>query len=154
MACILPNEWSDLRQAVMDACVDQSPRMLLNALREYAESLERGPVENQPTQSMCRAAVEYMNGADIYSKAPAECLEIEEGIFSEVWKAMQAAAPHPEPAIKQRLTTEPPKMTEAEIDAITDAQWWTEVNKPIYAAHRAYARAICEARDKQWRGYV
>lgn len=165
MACILPNEWSDLRQAVMDACVDQSPRMLLNALREYAESLERGPVENQPTQSMCRAAVEYMNGADIYSKAPAECLEIEEGIFSEVWKAMQAAAPHPEPAIKQRLTTEPPKMTEAEIEgAATDClealagvdtyDVSLRDHSDAWKAVDTFTQAICDIRDKQWRGEV
>ena len=72
-----------------------------------------GPCDCQPTQAMCRAAVEYINGAGVYSKVPSEALEIEEGIYAEVWKAMQAAAPNPEPAIKQRLTTEPPKMTEA-----------------------------------------
>lgn len=39
---------------------------------------------------MCRAAVEYMNGADIYSRLPLKVLEIEESIYAEVWKAMRA----------------------------------------------------------------
>lgn len=54
-----------------------------------------------------------------------------------------------EPAIKQRLTTDPPKMTDADIDAITVAQWGKSSFLPAY---RAYARAICAQRDKQWRG--
>ena len=33
-------------------------------------------------------------------------------------------------------------LTDEQIDAVTDAQWAKGVNKPIYAAHRAYARAI------------
>ncbi len=33
-------------------------------------------------------------------------------------------------------------LTDEEIDKITDAQWAQNNNKPIYAAHRAYARAI------------
>ena len=33
-------------------------------------------------------------------------------------------------------------LTDEDIDAVTDAQWAKGVNKPIYAAHRAYARAI------------
>jgi len=33
-------------------------------------------------------------------------------------------------------------LTDEEIDEITDAQWDRLNNKPIYAAHRAYARAI------------
>ena len=33
-------------------------------------------------------------------------------------------------------------LTDEEIDAVTDLQWAKGVNKPIYAAHRAYARAI------------
>lgn len=43
-----------------------------------------------PSQEMCRAAVEYMNGADIYSRLPLKVLEIEESIYAEVWKAMRA----------------------------------------------------------------
>lgn len=176
MACILPNEWSDLRQAVMDACVDQSPRMLLNALREYAESLDREP---KPVASGRWDGAEYWmplawelcaeecgedscnellwTGGPIKEPWGDRWLQYEDEakrLIALVHKHAPANPPNPESAIKQRLTTEPPKMTEAEIDAITDAQWWTEVNKPIYAAHRAYARAICEARDKQWRGYV
>ena len=41
--------------------------------------------------------------------------------------------------------TTPPQrkpLTDEQIDAVTDAQWAKGVNKPIYAAHRAYARAI------------
>lgn len=49
--------------------------------------------ECMPTPAMCRAAVEYLNGAAVYDKLPREALEIEEGIYAEVWKAMQAAAP-------------------------------------------------------------
>ena len=39
-------------------------------------------------------------------------------------------------------------LTDEQIDAVTDAQWAKGVNKPIYAAHRAYARAI-EAKLKE-----
>jgi hypothetical protein len=42
---------------------------------------------------------------------------------------------YPPPPHRQPLTDE-------EIDAVTDQQWARSVNKPIYAAHRAYARAI------------
>jgi hypothetical protein len=43
---------------------------------------------------MCRAAVMYANGPDIYERSiPAKVLEIEEAIYAEVWKAMMAAAP-------------------------------------------------------------
>ena len=52
-----------------------------------------GPCDCMPTQAMCRAAVVFLNGADVYDKLPREVLEIEEGIYAEVWKAMQAAAP-------------------------------------------------------------
>ncbi|MFN7610082.1 MAG: hypothetical protein ACK5QX_03970 [bacterium] len=52
-----------------------------------------GPCDCMPTQAMCRAAVVYLNGADVYDKLPREALEIEEGIYAEVWNAMQAAAP-------------------------------------------------------------
>ena len=48
------------------------------------------------------------------------------------------------------LYTTPPQrtwvgLTDDEIDRVTDAQWGKGVNKPIYAAHRAYARAIEQA---------
>ena len=33
-------------------------------------------------------------------------------------------------------------LTDEEIDKVTDAQWAQNNHKPIYAAHRAYARAI------------
>ena len=51
------------------------------------------------------------------------------------------------------LYTHPPQrtwvnLTDDEIDRVTDAQWGKNVNKPIYAAHRAYARAV-EAASKE-----
>lgn len=52
-----------------------------------------GPCDCTPTPAMCRAAVEYMNGPEVYGKLPAEALAIEEGIYAEVWKAMRAVAP-------------------------------------------------------------
>lgn len=52
------------------------------------------PCDCLPTPAMCRAAVEYMNGADVYDKLPREVLEIEEGIYREVWLAMQAKTPN------------------------------------------------------------
>ena len=33
-------------------------------------------------------------------------------------------------------------LTDEDIDRVTDQQWAANNNKPIYAAHRAYARAI------------
>ena len=33
-------------------------------------------------------------------------------------------------------------LTDEEIDKVTDAQWARNNHQPIYAAHRAYARAI------------
>ena len=52
-----------------------------------------GPCDCMPTQAMCRAAVVYLNGSEVYDKLPRKVLEIEEGIYAEVWEAMQAAAP-------------------------------------------------------------
>ena len=46
------------------------------------------------------------------------------------------------------LYTHPPQrkpLTDEEIDRITDQQWAQNNHKPIYAAHRAYARAIEQA---------
>lgn len=37
-------------------------------------------------------------------------------------------------------------LTDEQIDRITDQQWALNNHKPIYAAHRAYARAIERAR--------
>ena len=54
-------------------------------------------------------------------------------------------------AVGQPFYTHPPQrkpLTDEEIDAVTDSQWAKGVNKPIYAAHRAYARAI-EAKLKE-----
>ena len=57
-----------------------------------------GPCDCLPTQAMCRAAVVCVNGADVYDKLPPTVLEIEEGIYGEVWRAMQAKAPNQQPA--------------------------------------------------------
>lgn len=51
------------------------------------------------------------------------------------------------------LYTAPPQrewqgLTDEEIDKVTDSQWSRNNHKPIYAAHRAYARAI-EAKLKE-----
>jgi len=58
-----------------------------------APAMPAGPCDCMPTPAMCRAAVEYMNGADVYEKVPREVLDIEEGIYREVWLAMQDKAP-------------------------------------------------------------
>lgn len=47
------------------------------------------------------------------------------------WEPLYTAAPTP----RKPLTDE-------EIDRVTDQQWAQNNHKPIYAAHRAYARAI------------
>ena len=48
-------------------------------------------------------------------------------------------------AVVAPLYAAPPQrkpLTDEEIDRITDAQWASNNHKPIYAAHRAYARAV------------
>ena len=67
-----------------------------------------------------------------------------------------------ESAIKQRLTTEPPKMTEAEIESLAHRKAWRFKHSSDPAHSDTYtfnghtlqdfAAAICELRDKQWRG--
>lgn len=62
------------------------------------------------------------------------------------WRGRNEANDYPEgtefyitpPAQRQPLTDD-------EIDKVTDAQWAQNNHKPIYAAHRAYARAIEQA---------
>ena len=72
-----------------------------------APAYPAGPCDCMPTPAMCRAAVVYMNGPDVYDKVPREALDIEEGIYREVWLAMQAAAPNvggePNPAAHTNL---------------------------------------------------
>lgn len=43
-------------------------------------------------------------------------------------------------AEREAMTRKP--LTDEEIDRVTDQQWAHDNHKPIYAAHRAYARAI------------
>jgi uncharacterized damage-inducible protein DinB len=57
--------------------------------------------------------------------------------------AMRKAAVHATVTKKEWV-----ELTDETIDAVTDAQWANNRNKPIYAAHRAYARAI-EAKLKE-----
>jgi hypothetical protein len=64
-----------------------------DAMAEPAAPVAQPATDDLPTPAMCRAAVIYANGPDIYKRVPAEVTEIEEGIYAEVWKAMQAAAP-------------------------------------------------------------
>lgn len=48
--------------------------------------------------------------------------------------------------VETPLYTHPPQqrkpLTDEEIDRITDQQWAANNHKPVYAAHRAYARAV------------
>lgn len=44
--------------------------------------------------------------------------------------------------LRDYIETKSKPLTDEEIDKVTDAQWGQNNNKPIYAAHRAYARAI------------
>lgn len=59
-----------------------------------APAYPAGTCDCMPTPAMCRAAVVYLNGPEVYEKLPREVLDIEEGIYREVWLAMQAAAPN------------------------------------------------------------
>ena len=45
----------------------------------------------------------------------------------------------------KKAATKRKPLTDEEIDKVTDAQWAQNNHKPIYAAHRAYARAIEQA---------
>jgi hypothetical protein len=60
----------------------------------------------------------------------------------------------PEPWVKSEqvkrfaaLAAKRKPLTDEEIDKVTDAQWSRNNHKPIYAAHRAYARAIEQAHE-------
>jgi hypothetical protein len=50
-------------------------------------------VPAEPTEAMKRAAVEWVNGADIFAKVPAEVTRIEGDLYGAVFEAMLAAAP-------------------------------------------------------------
>ena len=85
------------------------------------------PVE--PTPEMLKAS-DYMIDCDPIWMARA-------------YRAMLAAAPEaPQPVKRQPLTDE-------EIDRVTDVQWASNNHKPIYAAHRAYARAVIAAYERK-----
>jgi hypothetical protein len=77
--------------------------------------------------------------------------------IDSAWGAAVALKhPGPEGVYMRKVTplyTHPPRrewrgLTDEEIDRVTDAQWASNNHKPIYAAYRAYARAI-EAALKQ-----
>lgn len=109
----------------------------MNAL-ELAEYLEDYSTYERATDieaaAMCRAAVEYMNGAGVYGRVPREALDIEEGIYREVWIAMQAASPPP--------PTEGPLLTDAEIEREWQFLHDEEGNPPD---QHDFARAIEQA---------
>ena len=54
----------------------------------------------------------------------------------------------PQPMCQGNGQREWVSLTDEEIDSVTDAQWAANNHKPIYAAHRASARAI-EAKLKE-----
>jgi hypothetical protein len=87
-----------LHQARMESHGCMWARVAIEEMQAEIDTLRAAPVaqpatDDLPTPAMCRAAVIYANGPDIYKRIPAEVTEIEEGIYAEVWKAMQAAAP-------------------------------------------------------------
>jgi hypothetical protein len=94
------------------ACADAVPNVSVPAgsrtsqadwhLAALAAPVAQPATDDLPTPAMCRAAVIYANGPDIYKRVPAEVTEIEEGIYAEVWKAMQAAAPVAQPLLDCR----------------------------------------------------
>jgi hypothetical protein len=57
-------------------------------------------VPEVPPKEMNKAAVQYVNGADVYDKLNATVLDIEESMYHEIYRAMLAAAPQP-PAVQQ-----------------------------------------------------
>ena len=65
-----------------------------------APAYPAGPCDCIPTPAMCRAAVVYLNGPEVYENLTREVLDIEESIYREVWLAMQAAAPNLPPNCK------------------------------------------------------
>lgn len=70
---------------------------------------------------------------------PAGLLQDDDRKLSK-WLASKPDAKHiVDMAQPQRQWVEP---TDEEIDRVTDAQWARNNDKPIYAAYRAYARAI------------
>lgn len=72
----------------------EAPQHWSDCATNNAPAYPAGPCDCMPTPAMCRAAVVYLNGPDVYEKLPREVLDIEEGIYREVWLAMQAAAPN------------------------------------------------------------
>lgn len=79
---------------------------------------QAGDCDCMPTPAMCRAAVEFMNGAGVYDHVPREALDIEEGIYRSVWAAMEAAAPQ---AQQPAPPADVPMLTEEEIDVALHA---------------------------------
>ena len=107
-----------LRQALADAALD---KMAENA-RELGLSYEQPAPAQEPVAKVCHDLEGHIGWNPDLEQLP------DEG-------TLLYTTP---PAPAQPLVG----LTDEEIDRVTDAQWAKGANKPIYAAHRAYARAI------------
>ena len=114
------------------------------AVKTILEPLYAAPAAQQvpePTPAMCRAAVEYVNGPDVYSKVPREALAIEEGIYASVWRAMKAVAPpaaQQVPAVPEGWKLAPAVPTPEMSDFRTTGIHW-QICERIYIAMLAAA---------------
>jgi hypothetical protein len=68
--------------------------------------------------------------------------------YESIPSALLPPANTPQPLFAAPPRREWVSLTDEEIDSVTDAQWAANNHKPIYAAHRASARAI-EAKLKE-----
>lgn len=144
------------------------------ALREYAESLEREPVASGKWEGaeywmplaweLCaeEGGEESCNellwcGGPIKEPWGDRWLQYEDEAKRLIALVSKHAPTHPP-------RSEPPKMTEAEIEAIAHRKAWRFKHSSDPAHSDTYtfnghtlqdfAAAICELRDKQWRGEV
>lgn len=145
-----------------------------DALREYAESLEREPVASGKWEGaeywmplaweLCaeEGGEESCNellwcGGPIKEPWGDRWLQYEDEAKRLIALVSKHAPTHPP-------RSEPPKMTEAEIEAIAHRKAWRFKHSSDPAHSDTYtfnghtlqdfAAAICELRDKQWRGEV
>lgn len=116
---------TDLRKAAQDVVDVWRMYGTAKSLRGWMEILEAALKEQQTQQE---PVAWRHKGAGHFTVTPLVSK------FSE-WEPLYAAPPQRKP------------MTDEEIDRITDAQWAANNHKPMYAAHRAYARAIERAHN-------
>lgn len=88
-----PEEWEE--PCSLCEGRETSPDHWSDCATNNAPAYEPGPCDCAPTPAMCRAAVEYVNGSDVYEKATTDILRVEEDTYHEIWRVMQAAAPCP-----------------------------------------------------------